>query len=255
MRLKKDSSQRFSKEAEMPSNIAEVQKAYNLLVRNIDEKAQNEDGEGNRAYGGTVRAAKGFLVESLARNLIEIAWGELGGDPKRLNFHRENIRIPLKPEYLKRVHPKEVAEYIKAHIDQYFYGHKTDLHINIDGQFIMGVECKAYTENAMIKRVLVDFSLLKQVAPKLKCVLVQLESQLTGDYSQPLKAIVYGSPSTHTLLSYFDVDLHIITLLEGERKVDKPIHKRDYFKEMTEVVLQKAVNSLKEILLEFAKRG
>ncbi|MDZ4159319.1 MAG: restriction endonuclease [Anaerolineaceae bacterium] len=238
----------------MPSNIAEIKKAYNLLVSGIDEKAHAENDEGNRAYGGTVRSAKGILVESMAKNLVEIAWHELGGDPKRLNFQRENVRIPLKPEYLKRVRPQEVVDYLKAHIEQYFYGLKTDIHVNIDGQLVMGVECKAYTENAMLKRILVDFTLLKQVAPKIICVLIQLESQLTGDYSQPMKFITYGSPSTHTLLSFFDVDLNIITLLEGERKVDEPIHKREYFKEITEPALRKAVNTLKELLAEFVVR-
>ena len=94
--------------------------------------------------------------------------------------------------------------------------------------------------------------LLRQVAPHLKCVLLQLESQLGGDYSQPLKPVIYGSPSTHTLLLYFDVDLNIITLLEGERKVNKPIHKRGYFKEMTEDALRKAVETMKSLLSEFA---
>jgi hypothetical protein len=238
----------------MPHTIAEIKKAYNILVGGIDEKAHAVDAEGERAYGGAVRSAKGILVESVAKNLVEIAWQELGGNPKRLSFLRESIRIPLKPDYLKRVRPQEVVDYIKAHIEQYFYGHKTDVHVGIDGQFVMGIECKAYTENAMLKRILVDFSLLKQVAPKLKCVLLQLESQLTGDYSQPLKPVIYGSASTHTLLSYFDVDLNIITLLEGERKVDEPIHKQEYFKEMSEPALRKAVNTLKELLAEYVVR-
>lgn len=187
----------------------------------------------------------------MAKNLVEVAWGELSGNPERITFAREAIKIPLKPEYLKRVKPKEVADYIKANIAKYFYRHRTDVHVNIDGKFVLGIECKAYTENAMIKRILVDFTLLKQAFPNLKCVLLQLESQLTGDYSQPSNPIIFGSASTHTLLSYFDVDLNIITLLDGERKVDEPIHKREYFKEMTEPALQKAVNSLKELLAEF----
>lgn len=33
-------------------------------------------------------------------------------------------------------------------------------------------------------------------------------------------------------LSYFDIDLNIITLLEGERKIDRPIHKLKYFKSL-----------------------
>jgi hypothetical protein len=238
----------------MPHNIAEIRKAYNILVGGIDEKAHSDNDEGNRAYGGAVRSAKGILVESIAKNLVETAWDEMGGNPTRLSFLKESLRIPLRPEYLKRVRPVEVAEYIKAHIEQYFYGHKTDVHVSIDGQFVMGIECKAYTENAMLKRILVDFTLLKQGAPNIKCVLLQLESQLTGDYSQPLKSIIYGSPSSHTLLSYFDVDLNIITLLEGERKVDEPIHKHEFFKEMAEATLRKAVDTLKELLAEYIVR-
>ncbi len=237
----------------MPHTIAEIQQAYNLLVSGIDEKAHTNDTEGKRAYGGVVRAAKGILVESIAKNIVEIAWQELGGETQRLSFDKETIRIPLKPEYLKRVHPQEVADYIRAHIEQYTYGIRTDVHVSVDGKLVMGIECKAYTENAMLKRVLVDFTLIQQVIPNLRCVLLQLESQLNGDYSQPLKPITYGSPSTHTLLSYFDVDLNIITLLEGERKVNEPIHQQSYFKPMTQQALQKAVHTIKGLLAEFVE--
>ncbi len=235
----------------MPSNVAKIRKKYNALVGKMDKKAHADEEEGNRSYGGAVRTAKGSLVEEIAKDLVEIAWDELGGDMIRISFLRENIRIPIKPDYLKRVRPPEVAEYIKTHIEQYHYGHKTDVHVSIDGRLVMGIECKAYAENAMLKRLLIDFTLLKQAAPGLKCVLLQLESRLSGDYSQPLKAVAYGSPSTHTLLSYFDVDLHIITLLEGERKVNKPIHKREHFKALTEPALRKAIDTLKDLLSEF----
>lgn len=235
----------------MPYTIQEIKNAYNVLVGGIDEQANAYSKEGSRAYGGAIRAAKGILVESIAKNLIEIAWNELGECSTRLSFNKQIVRVPIKPTYLTRVRPIEVAEYIKTHLEEYFYGLKTDIHVCIDGQFIMGIECKAYTENAMLKRILVDFSLLKQVVPNLKCVLLQLESQLSGDYSQPLNPVIYGSPSTHTLLSYFDVDLNIITLLEGERKVDQPIHKQPYYKALTEPALVKAVTTLKTLLLDY----
>jgi len=64
----------------------------------------------------------------------------------------------------------------------------------------------------MLKRILVDFMLFRQVFQKLNCVLFQLESQLGGDYASIQSKVIYGSPSTHTLLSHFDIDLHIITL-------------------------------------------
>lgn len=236
------------------TNISEIQNAYNLLVGGIDKKAHDEDDEGSRAYGGSVRAAKGLLVEGMAKHLIEIAWQELGQDTARLSFGHTKVKIPINKAYLERVYPEEVAQYIQEHINDYNYGLKTDIHLYVDKKFVMGVECKAYTENAMLKRILVDFMLLRQNYPELKCVLLQLESQLTGDYSQPLKDVIYGSRSTHTLLSYFDVDLNIITLLEGERRVDKPIHKPEHFKKLTKEVLNKSIENLKYLLRDFKKR-
>lgn len=109
------------------------------------------------------------------------------------------------------------------------------------------MECKAYTENAMLKRILVDFTLFKQVFRNLAFVLFQLESQLGGDYSTA-DFVKYGSPSTHTLLSYFDIDLNIITLLEGERKVDKPIHKPEFYKPLRTESLLNALEVFKKLL-------
>lgn len=102
----------------------------------------------------------------------------------------------------------------------------------------------------MFKRILVDATLLKTQFPKMQFILLQLESQLGGDFSE-LKDVTYGSTSTHTLLSYFDIDLHIITLLKGERKVDKPIHKKEFFKPLERENLEKAVDIMTEILKEY----
>ncbi len=235
----------------MTHNISEIQKAYNVLVGGIDEKAHSGEDDGGRAYGGMVRAAKGILVEGMATNLVKVAWEELKGQEQRLTFTKDIVKIPIRAEYIKKLKPTQVADFIRANIEKFFYGHKTDVHVCIDKKFVLGIECKAYAENAMIKRILVDFTLLQQAFPQLKCVLLQLESQLTGDYSQLSKPITFGSASTHTLLSYFDVDLRIITLLDGERKVNEPIHKREYFKQMTIPALRKAVDALKELLLGF----
>ncbi|MDI9572290.1 MAG: restriction endonuclease, partial [Candidatus Cloacimonadota bacterium] len=89
--------------------------------------------------------------------------------------------------------------------------------------------------------------------PTLDCVLLQLESQLNGDYSNISQSIIFGSSSTHTLLSYFDVDLYIITLLQGERKVKKPIHKKEYFKELTSESIEKAISTFQNILSKHKK--
>ncbi|MEW5799015.1 MAG: restriction endonuclease [Bacteroidota bacterium] len=219
--------------------------AYNLLVGGIDNRAHESE---DRAYGGIVRAGKGLLVESIAKNMIEIAWKRLGGTSRRLSLNKITVKIPINPEYINSLKSEEVKKYIKENIRNYYYTLKTDVHVYVDEKFVMGIECKAYTENAMLKRILVDFTLFKKKFPKLNCVLLQLESQLGGDFSVLNKPISFGSPSTHTLLSYFDIDLNIITLLEGERKVDKPIHKSGHFKELKTNNIKKAIDVLSNLL-------
>jgi hypothetical protein len=221
--------------------------AYNLLVDGIDHKADESD----RAYGGVIRAGKGTLVESLAKNMVAIVWREIGGKPDRFSLDKQTVKIPINPAYVEKIKSPEVKKYIKDNIHDYYYVAKTDVHVYIDRKFVMGIECKAYTENAMFKRILVDFTLLKQANKDLECVLFQLESQLGGDYGKISKDITYGSGSTHTLMSYFDVDLAIVTLLEGERKVDKPIHKKEFAKKLSEEGLFKAMTFFEDRLKRY----
>jgi len=100
----------------------------------------------------------------------------------------------------------------------------------------------------MLKRILVDFSLLKTVFPNISCYLFQLESQLGGDYCD-LNEVTFGSKPTHTLMSYFpEVKLQIFTFLKGERKIDRPIHKSEYFKPLEKSRIEKAVFMLSKDL-------
>jgi len=224
--------------------LISIIKAYETLVKGIDTRAQNAK---DRAYGGIVRAGKGKLVESIGKELIKIAWEDLGEDKERLSFINKTIKIPLKRDYVNRIKDPEVKEYIEKNIEKMFYRIKPDIRVHIDGKFKISIECKAYTENAMLKRILVDCTLLRHIYPKLSFVLLQLESQLGGDYSLSITG-KYGSPPTHTLFSYFDIDLNIITLLKGERKVDQPIHKADYYKPLELETLKKVVEIFKKLL-------
>ena len=52
-------------------------------------------------------------------------------------------------------------------------------------------------------------------------------------------------------MSYFDVDLNIMTLLKGERKVDEPIHKAEFFKPLEFKSVERTINKMKELLSEF----
>lgn len=227
--------------------IEGIIKAYNTLVKGIDKKAH--DNEEGRAYGGIVRAGKGTMLENIAKTLVYLAWKDLGQDENRLKIVGTRIKIPIKKEYIDSLEDEEVKAHILKNLKKYIYPYKSDVLVSIDNKPVFEIECKAYTENAMMKRILVDCTLLKRIYPKMKFALLQLESQLGGDYSE-LKDNPLGSPSTHTLLSMFDIDLEIITLIKGERKVDKPIHKESYYKELTKDNLIKAINKIKEILSE-----
>jgi len=232
----------------MPYSIDEIVKAYEILVRGIEAEANdNED----RAFGGIIRAGKGKLVESIGRHMVEIAWQNINGKPERLSLVKQTYKIPIKKSYINNLKYSEVREYIYKNIKDYYYRLRSDIHVSIDNKMVMGIECKAYTENAMLKRIMVDFTLLKSVIPDITCVLLQLESQLTGDYGNPKNIIIYGSHSSHTIMSYFDVDLNIITLLEGERKVNKPIHDSKYYKELKKDALEMGIISISELLKKY----
>jgi hypothetical protein len=227
------------------SSINEIIQTYVSVLKVADKDAK----ESERAYGGFLRSLKGKLQEYITGEIIKIAWNNLGGDEKRLDVNSKKIHIPIQLSYVHKIKETKVREYILKNVEKYHYGLSVDKHIFIDGKFVMAIECKAFTENAMIKRILVDFHLLKTVCPNISCFLFQLESQLTGDYSA-LPKTVYGSVSTHSIMSYFeDVDLHVFTLLEGERNIKKPIH--TFFKPLKYDNVERAVKLLESYLKEF----
>ena len=229
------------------STINNIVQAYNLLVRHVDEDARSENTL--RAYGVVVRSAKGALVEGIAKNIIEIAWANIGGKSQRLSFEKKPILIPIRHSYINKIKDVAVRKHIRKNMRNYIYKFTTDTHVSIDGTLVIGVECKAYTENAMLKRIAVDSMFLKHAHKNAQNVLLQLESQLGGDYGNLDKKVHYGSYPTHTILSYFDnVNLHIITLLEGERKVDKPIHKKKFFKKLERGAVKRATKIFEKLL-------
>jgi len=228
-----------------PQTLDEIIVYYDEIMKNVDSKAYNQK---HRAYGGAIRATKGQLQELITHSLILIAWKELGGNMSELKINKDKIPIPIVSNYVDNLKDDKVRNYILNNLEDYKYKLSVDKHVFIKGKFVIGIECKAYTENAMIKRILMDFKFLLQNFPNLKCFLFQLESQLGGDYSK-LSDTTYGSKSTHAIMSHFDFNLSIITLLSGERDIQKPIHK--FYKPLIKGNLIKAKNILKKALHEF----
>jgi hypothetical protein len=160
-----------------PEQLAERTQAvisqYNGLVKGIDLEANTVE---DRAYGGVVRAGKGSLVENMTKGLVKIAWDSLGGEPERISFVKKTTKLPIKSGYADGIENEEVKKYIEDNIDSFFYLLKADVHVYIDDVFKIAIECKAYTENAMLKRILVDFTLFKVMYPDLACVLYNLKA-------------------------------------------------------------------------------
>ena len=216
---------------------------YERLVSQSDGKALRST---DRAYGGIIRSEKGTFVEFLGASVVKLAWERKGGTKENLIINKKKIPIMIDQKYVENL---STEVYDDLDVTKYKYGLSVDIHAFINNELVLGIECKAYAENAMIKRILFDFYLLKTVKSNMKCCLLQLESQLGGDYSDLSVSEHKGSESTHTLMSYFpNVDLNIITLLDGERKVDKPIHKIKFYKPLTTESLEQAILKIEELL-------
>lgn len=82
-----------------------------------------------RSYGGEIRSRKGKLQEIITESLVKIAWEELGQKSDRLGVNKKKIKQNIFIIYLL------ISMYI------------------IDEKFIIGIECKAYTENVMKKNI------------------------------------------------------------------------------------------------------
>ncbi len=230
---------------DIEKRLQEIIQVYDAVVTKVDNVARASE---DRAYGGVIRSTKGKLQEHITESLAKIAWQAVGGSLDALEINSRKIPIPIQETYINKIKNQKVENYIRENIADYVYKLSVDKHIFINGKFVIGIECKSYAENAMIKRILVDFELLKRQYPDLSCYLFQLESQLGGDY-HTLGKPTYGSQPTHTIQSYFSCNLKIVTLLEGERKIDRPIHK--YFKPIKIEVLRDVVAVLAEDMRRF----
>lgn len=231
----------------------EVEKILDEIIEEYDRIFQNVQGEAlkdpeSRAYGGVIRSTVGGFVEWMTKRLVVATWLALGKSQDSLNFKSGKHKLPILQEYVDNIEIPEVKKHIQNNISGYTYGIGQDVHVYEGADFILSIECEAYAENAMLKRIIVDCWFLQKLFPTLKFALIQLESQLTGDYHE-LNEITFGSKSSHTIISYFDVDLQIITLLKGVRKVKEPIHKKEFYKPLKKEKLKQAVNLLSELLI------
>ena len=204
------------------SKITEIIEFYNSSIEELlDEKNP-----------GLIRSKKGFLVEELTRRIVKIAWVDyLLQDKNRLKQDKKKkaIRMFDVNNYYQRYNNDSSLDIIKSKRSSIKYDFGTDDHIFIDNNFVLAIECKAYTESAMLKRIIYDRKLLHEFSPNTKYILLQFESALGGDFELCSKSI-FGSNQYHVFMSREETNIEVITLLEGRRSSERPIHRREHRK-------------------------
>ena len=192
--------------------------------------------------GGTIRGKKGHLVEKIAKDLINITWTDiLKQDMSRLSTKPEKIDIKVKDytDYYNKI-KGTYTDLKKEDLKDFVYKFSTDLHVKIEDDFVLSIECKSYTEISMFRRIIFDAVLINNNYPKVKHCLLQLENN-------------FSKSNYHIIQSYFDKRIDVITLLDGNRNAKKPIHKREYKKELKKEKLYDAIECFESILKEYSK--
>lgn len=182
-------------------NTADIADAFNTRIGTAVQLYDSVSPHALRTRGGKVRGGKGSTVQWLAEAVIREAWERCGGHPLELALRRGSFTVGG------------------------VYTAPADIEVWVRGECVCGVECKAYTDISMYKRVLVDFRLLKSVVPGVQAVLFQAESMLGGDYSSRAEVSGGSSPVVSVLNGYFpEADITVVTALPGERDSALPIH-------------------------------
>ena len=234
----------------LDKGVTAIIQAYESIMLGSDQRSDDSD---DKAYSVILRSGKGELVESIAKTLVKLSWiYYLGQDAERLTIDNTKLKIPIKKDYISKMQPDNLRAYIEQNSGLIFYSLGADLHIWIDKTLALPLECKAYADSSTLRRVIADAMLFKEAQHVSKYILLQLESQL-GSESIKNSSSPYGNLSIHALLSYFDVELEIVTLLSGERKADKPIHKKEFFKPMSRESIYSAIGRVTKALQTYAK--
>ena len=198
--------------------------------------------------GGRIRSLKGGLVEKMADRIIGFAWRRVGGESQSLCIGRKMYLLPA---------PDGRGQGYRISLDRQVYVGEMR-----PENLVVCVECKAYAEVAMYKRVLLDCKIMKeavrQIAPdradKIRLCLLVLESQLGGDFSREIIPCLKSPPVAAIDLLFPDVSLEVVVLMDGERRVDKPIHKEEFKKRLNPKRVARAVGYFERLFRLWLKK-
>ncbi len=225
-------------------------KFYNQKIRAMQTGAITAvQRDPRRTVAGQIRSMKGTLVEELAGEIMRSACLELGISEDRVRVERKfKIETTITdPNYIGGL-SEEVAIHVAENIAEFVSYLEVDAALLIDGMFVLGTECKSFTEKTMFTRAVHDAGLLYKYHPNRKYIVLQLENALGGDYAED-KEVFLGSPAAHIAMSdYPHLDIEVCTLLDGARCSSRPIHESGYYKNISVYKLNRTLNKFEEAI-------
>ena len=188
----------------LENKIKNLQIELNQIILNAEKKVDVIKKTTSRASGGIKRMAKGDLVEEIYSRIIKFCLNEKKSNLKLINL--KNLKFTK----------KELATGYEDKFDGFILD-------NQDIKFVL--EYKAYSENTMLKRCLVDASIAQKFDKNINYCLCLLQSHLY----QNERLIGYNA---HSLMDFFyqkfRVNVDILILVKEPRVVNEDIIKKKY---------------------------
>ena len=223
----------------MEKKIKNLQNELNQIILSAENKVDLIKKRTSRASGGIKRMAKGDLVEEIYSRIIKFCLDEkksklklinkMGNLPKNVN------KVPIlkvSQNYINLKNLKFTDKELATGYEDKFDGFIID---NQDIKFVL--EYKAYSENTMLKRCLVDASIAQIFNKNINYCLCLLQSHLY----QNQRLIGYNA---HSLMDFFyqkfKVNVDILILVKEPRVVNEDIIKKKY--QIDYELLEDAVN-------------
>ena len=223
----------------MEKKIKNLQNELNQIILNAENKVDLIKKTSSRASGGIKRMAKGDLVEEIFSRIIKFCLNEkksklelinkMGNLPKNV---KKIPKLKVSQNYINLKNLKFTNKELATGYEDKFDGFIID---NQDIKFVL--EYKAYSENTMLKRCLVDASIAQIFDKNINYCLCLLQSHL----NQNERLIGYNA---HSLMDFFyqkfKVNVDILILVKEPRVVNEDIIKKKY--EIDYKLLENAVN-------------
>jgi len=127
--------------ADLAKKIEDLIGKYNTVLKSVDKNAEEDE---VRAYGGVVRSEKGKLQEYITEEIVMMAWESIGGESSRISINSKKQKIPIRKDYILQLEDDEVKRYILSNLSEYYFGLSVDKQVFVDGEFVIGIESKAY---------------------------------------------------------------------------------------------------------------